>query len=203
MLSAQTESYLYRGTYRDLSAAYKPWERLLKATKTEIASVIRRGGLARKKAAQLKAALHEIKRTRGVLSLRFLHKLSDSEAFEYLDALPGVGIKTAKCVMMYALRRDVFPVDTHVWRVARRLGIAPPVAKPSEAHQRRLEELVPKEIRFHLHVKLISLGQQQCTPYFPKCSKCPLSDLCPSSGKPDKVWNEWSQPNGVWAMGHS
>ena len=203
MLSAQTESYLYRQTYRDLKATYSPWERLLKASETEIATVIRCGGLARKKASQLKAALNQIKETRGALSLQFLQDLSDTEAFEYLHALPGIGVKSAKCVMMYSLNRAVFPVDTHVWRVARRLGIAPPVAKPSETQQLDLEEQIPKEIRRSLHVKLVSLGQQQCTAYFPKCSICPLTDLCPSKGRPDKVWNDWSRPKGVWAIDDS
>ena len=199
ILSAQTESYLYRKTYRNLRAAYHPWEQLLKASETEIAFVIRAGGLARKKASQLKAALHQIKATRGVVSLQFLHDLSDAEASEYLDALPGIGVKSAKCVMMYSLNRAVFPVDTHGWRIARRLGIAPPVAKPSEAQQQVLEQQIPRGIRFSLHVKFVSLGQQQRTAYFPKCGMCPWSDLCPSSGRPDKIWNDWSQPRGVWA----
>lgn len=203
ILSAQTESYLYRQTYRNLRVAYSPWERLLKASETEIATVIRYGGLARRKASQLKAAFHQIMETRGTLSLQFLEDLSDAEAFEYLKALPGVGVKSAKCVMMYSLNRAVFPVDTHVWRIARRLGIAPRVAKPSEAQQLDLEEQIPKKIRFSLHVKFVSLGQQQCTTYFPKCLVCPLSDLCPSNGRLDKVWSDWSQPRGVWAIHNS
>ena len=203
LLSAQTESYLYRQTYRDLRAAYSPWDRLLNASETEIAAVIRCGGLARKKASQLKAALHQIKETRGTLSLQFLEGLSDAEAFEYLNALPGIGVKSAKCVMMYSLNRAVFPVDTHVWRIARRLGIAPPVAKPSEAQQHDLEKQIPRDIRFSLHVNFVKLGQQQCTAYFPKCGVCPLSDLCPSNGQADKVWNDWSQPRGVWAISDS
>ena len=199
ILSAQTESYLYHQTFRDLKAAYTPWEKLLIASEVEIASIIRSGGLARKKAAQLKAAFRQIKKTQGKLSLQFLKNLSDEAAFRYLDALPGIGMKSAKCVMMYSLKRAVFPVDTHVWRIARRLGIAPPVAKPSEAQQHCLEAKIPEKIRFSLHVKFVSLGQQQCTTYFPKCTTCPLSDLCPSNGRRDKVWSDWSQPKGVWA----
>ena len=198
-LSAQTESYLYLRTFEDLKSAYTPWNRLLQAPDGEVASVIRRGGLAQKKTAQLKAAFRQILTDRGRLSLDFLKRLSDEDAYEYLISLPGVGVKTAKCIMMYSLRRLVFPVDTHVWRIARRLEIAPPTPKPSDKQERELEARIPKPLRYDLHVKLVSLGKTTCHTYFPKCESCSISDLCPSSGKVDAVWSLWRQPRGVWA----
>jgi endonuclease III len=203
ILSAQTESYLYRRTFRALKNAYRPWERLLDASDRDVANLIRRGGLANKKTAQLKAAFRQIIADRGRLSLKFLNHFSDEDAFRYLSSLPGVGVKTAKCVMMYSLQRAVFPVDTHVWRIARRLGIAPPTPKPTDAQERDLESLVPESLRFPLHVKFVSLGQDTCHTYFPKCDVCPLSDVCPSSGKTDAVWTRWRQPRGVWANANS
>jgi endonuclease-3 len=199
LLSAQTESYLYRDTYRALRAAYRPWRMLLVASHAEVMSVIRRGGLASKKARQLRAAFKKITIDRGELSLRFLRKASTPEALAYLISLPGIGVKSAKCVMMYSLDRAVFPVDTHVWRVSRRLGIAAPSPKPSAAQEQELEERIPGDIRHDLHVKLVSHGKDVCRTYFQRCDECVLSDLCPTSGQLDPVWTRWRQPKGVWA----
>jgi endonuclease-3 len=199
LLSAQTESYLYRRTYGALKAAFTPWDRLLKATEREVAEIIRDGGLARKKSRQLKSAFEKIVADRGRLSLQFLDDLSDTEVFRYLTSLPGIGGKSAKCVMMYSLGRAAFPVDTHVWRVLRRLGATPQIPKPTDQQQRELEAKIPKDVRYGLHVKLVSHGQQTCRTYFPKCTACSLSELCPSMGRTDTVWHSWRRPRGVWA----
>lgn len=199
ILSAQTESYLYNSTFLDLKSAFHPWELLLNSSEEQIAKVIWRGGLARKKASQLKGALHKIFADQGCLSLDFLHDLPDPEVMQYLTTLPGIGVKSAACVMMYSLRRQVFPVDTHVWRVSRRLGVADSVPKPTAARERALEETIPPDLRYRLHVNLLSHGQQTCTTYWPKCSECVLTDVCVSSGQPDTVWSDWRRPRGVWA----
>jgi endonuclease-3 len=199
ILSAQTEYYLYRQTFEDLRRHFPTWTSLLNATEEEIASVIRRGGLARKKASQLKRALHKIKEDTGKLSLEFLRGLSDDDAKRYLVSLPGVGVKSAACIMMYSLGRQVLPVDTHVWRVSRRLGLTPPAPKPTDAQERELESKIPKEIRYSLHVNMVSHGQQTCTTYYPKCGDCVLADICPSRDKYDDVWGQWRRPRGVWA----
>lgn len=199
ILSAQTEWYLYRKTFRDLRRRFPTRRSLLDAPETEIVSVIRRGGLAHKKASQLKRALEKISADTGRLSLSFLHELSDDKAREYLISLPGIGNKSASCIMMYSLDRQVFPVDTHVWRIARRLGLTPKVPKPTVQQELELERKVPPSIRYSLHVNLVSHGQQICTTYWPKCSECTLNDVCPSRDKPDDVWARWRKPAGVWA----
>jgi len=199
ILSAQTESYLYRQTFEDLQRHFPTWDFMLNAPEDEIESVIRRGGLARKKASQLKRALHKIKEDTGKLSLEFLRELSNDEARRYLVSLPGVGIKSAACILMYSLNRQVLPVDTHVWRVSRRLGLTPAVPKPTDAQERELESKVPEDIRYSLHVNMVSHGQQTCTTYYPKCSSCVLADICPSRDKYDDVWGQWRRPRGVWA----
>lgn len=199
ILSAQTEAYLYRQTFEDLVSRFPTWESLLEATEEEIESVIRRGGLARKKASQLKRALEKIKADTGTLSLEFLRGLPDEEAMRYLTSLAGVGNKSAACIMMYSLARQVFPVDTHVWRVCRRLGLTPPAPKPTDAQERALESKVPPDVRYSLHVNMVSHGQQTCTTYWPKCDSCVLADICPSRDKPDQVWGRWRRPSGVWA----
>jgi endonuclease-3 len=199
ILSAQTESYLYRRTFEDLLARFPTWESMLAATEDEIAVAIRRGGLAKKKASQLKRALEKIKADTGALSLEFLRELPNAEALRYLTSLAGIGNKSAACIMMYSLRRQVFPVDTHVWRVCRRLGLTPPVPKPTDVQERELESKVPPDIRYSLHVNMVSHGQQTCTTYWPKCDSCVLADICPSRNKPDEVWGQWRKPRGVWA----
>jgi endonuclease III len=199
ILSAQTESYLYKRTFVDLQNAFRPWESLLDASEEEIAQVIWRGGLARKKAAQIRGTFHKILADQGCLSLDFLHDLTDLEALRYLVSLPGIGNKSASCILMYSLGRRVFPVDTHVWRVARRLGLAAAVPKPSPVQERELESSIPPGLRYRLHVNLLSHGQQTCTTYWPKCGRCVLTDICSGSGRSDDVWNEWRRPRGVWA----
>jgi endonuclease-3 len=199
VLSAQTEAYLYQETFRALYAAFRPWSHLLEATEGEVAQIIRHGGLALKKTRQLKGAFRKIIADTGLLSLNFLLALPDSEALSYLKTLPGIGIKSAACIMMYSLDRQVFPVDTHAWRISRRLGQTAPVPKPTEAQARELEGSIPLGLRYRLHVNMISHGQQICTTYSPKCNDCVLSDVCQSSGKTDAVWNQWRRPSGVWA----
>jgi len=200
LLSAQTEEYLYRKTFQDLKDYFSEWEQLLDAPEEKIAQVIRHGGLSRKKASQLKGAFRQIHHDIGRLSLDFLRDMSDEEALQYLTSLPGIGAKSAKCILMYSLARPVFPVDTHVWRVSRRLGITPPVPKANDVQKQELEQLVPEDLRYRLHVNMISHGRQTCTVYWPKCDDCVLADMCPSKGLSDVIWSQWRQPQGVWRM---
>src|SRR5207249_3392682 len=119
-------------TFEALADAFPKWEGLAEAPESEIESVIRSGGLYRKKARQIKASLARIVAHAGRPTLDFLRGWSDSQAYTYLLDLPGVSRKTALCILMYSLGRQVFPVDTHVWRVARRLGWTPLRPKPTE-----------------------------------------------------------------------
>jgi endonuclease III len=199
ILSAQTESYLYRQTFKDLRRRYTSWRSLLFARVSDIAIVIKRGGLAQKKARQLKSALVKIKTDTGRLSLRFLSRHSDDYIKRYLMSLSGIGNKSAACIMLYSLDRQVFPVDTHVWRIARRLGLATDTPKPTRLQELELESIVPRHLRYSLHVNMVSHGQQTCTTYFPKCSQCVLKEICPSRNVPDQTWGRWKQPSGVWA----
>ncbi|HUR42435.1 MAG TPA: endonuclease III [Verrucomicrobiae bacterium] len=199
LLSAQTEAYLYRETFASLKARFTPWSRLLDASEDEIAKVIARGGLAKKKAAQIRGVLQKLMQDRGELSLTFLAGLPDDDALAYLVCLPGIGPKSAKCILMYSLKRAVFPVDTHVWRVLRRIGLAPPVAKPSDRMEADLEKSIPRTFRHDLHVKLVTHGRETCHAHYPRCQMCVVANLCRSKGKVDDVWHSFSAPKGVWA----
>jgi endonuclease III len=199
VLSAQTEEYTYVKTFTALQEKYPGWRGLTEAPLEEVEATIRAGGLYRKKAKQLQEALKKIVADVGWPTLEFLRVQDDETVYRYLISIPGVSHKTAKCIMMYSLGREVFPVDTHVWRVARRLGWCPDAAKPSDKQEQRLEEVVPADLRYSLHVNLLAHGRATCQTYWPRCGACILADLCPSRGKPDATWGRWRRPAGVWA----
>lgn len=199
ILSDQTEEYAYVKTYKALRESSPTWEHVRREPVDNIAAAIKHGGLQNKKARHIKGTLERIKADFGELSLDGLREMSDREAIRYLESLPGISAKNARCILMYSMGRKVFPVDTHVWRICRRLGLTPPVPKPTTAQQRDLEAIVPEEIRYSLHVNMVSHGRKVCTTYWPECEECVLADICPSCGKPDEVWGKWRKPRGVWA----
>ena len=106
--------------------------------------------------------------------------MPDAEARDYLTSLPGIGPKTAAVVLSFALGRDAIPVDTHVHRITRRLGMVPPTASAERA-DRLLHELVPDGLRTPMHVGFIRLGREICKAPTPRCRACPLRDLCPTA----------------------
>jgi endonuclease III len=198
ILSAQTEYYSYLKTYQELRHRFPTNPALLKARVSSVESAIKEGGLSKKKAAQLKGALRKIFTDTGKLSLSFLSKWDDEAIEDYLTSLPGIGVKSAHCIMMYSFNRDVFPVDTHVWRVCRRLGLTPQAPKPTPAMENDLQAKIPERFRYTLHVNMVSHGREICTTYWPKCDHCVLVDLCPSAFKPDRTWGQWRKPQGFW-----
>jgi endonuclease-3 len=109
-----------------------------------------------------------------------LRTLTDADVRAYLTSLPGVGPKTAAVVLSFALGRDAIPVDTHVHRTSRRLGLVPMKAS-AEAADRLLHQLVPDGLRTPLHVALIRLGREICKAPIPLCRSCPLNALCPTA----------------------
>ena len=125
------------------------------------------GGLADTKAPRIQAILREVEARRGAFD-SFLAELSDDEARAELVSLPGVGPKTAAVVLSFSLGRDAMPVDTHVHRVTRRLGLVPPNTSAERA-DRLLHELVPEGLRTPLHVALIRLGREICKAPTPRC----------------------------------
>ncbi len=161
-----------------LRARYTTWDDVVRAPTTEVADTIRSGGLANTKAARIQAILLEIHRREGRYDLSRLRRRSDAEIHEYLTSLPGVGPKTAAVVMAFAFGRETIPVDTHVHRVATRLGLVPKTS--AERAQRLLEELTPEELKTPLHVGLIRLGREVCKAGRPRCEECVLFDLCPT-----------------------
>jgi endonuclease III len=180
VLSQHTSDLNAERAFHALRAAYPTWEGVAAAPVGQVADTIRSGGLANTKAARIQAILREIAEREGGYDLGALRGLDDARAREYLTSLPGVGPKTAAVVMAFALGRDAIPVDTHVHRVSRRLGLIPPKASAERAHD-ILHDLVPDELKTSMHVGLIRLGREVCKASAPHCEDCPLADLCPTA----------------------
>ena len=184
ILSTRTEEYNYLRSYAALKRRFSRWESLTRADETAIAEEINIGGLASLKARQIKSILREINLREGRISLSSLRPLSDFEVEAYLTSLHGIGVKIARCIMLYAFGREVFPVDAHCWRVSQRLGIIDPTISKRSMSLRHVDELqkrIPEALRFKLHVNFISLGREICQDPRPKCSLCPLQDICPTA----------------------
>ena len=145
-----------------------------------MAAAIHVGGLSRIKAPRIQAVLEEVQRRTGGWNLAFLRDFPLPEAKAWLRSLPGVGPKTAACVLLFAVGLPALPVDTHVYRVARRLGLIEQRLSPDEAHD-ALERLVAPEQVYEFHMLLIQHGRRLCKAPRPLCHACPLNDICPSS----------------------
>src|SRR5207253_1699604 len=164
VLSQNTSDVNRDRAYGAMRARFPTWEALAAARPADLAEAIKPGGLSNIKAPRILSILHEIReRQGGSLDLSWMAKASDAEVRGYLTSLPGVGPKTAACVLAFALGRPALPVDTHVFRVARRLGFYGERTDAAAAH-RVLEDLVPSRLRVRMHVGLIRLGRELCRP---------------------------------------
>ena len=180
VLSQHTSDVNAERAFEALRAAFPSWEAVVRAPTRAVADAIRSGGLADTKAPRIQEILREVEERRGAFDLSYLAELSDEDARAELVSLPGVGPKTAAVVLSFALGRDAMPVDTHVHRVTRRLGLVPPTTSAERA-DRILHELVPEGLRTPLHVALIRLGREICKAPTPRCGICPLKDICPTA----------------------
>jgi len=183
--SIQTDERSYRATFRSLRQRFPRFSDLGQASESSIAKAIEVGGLSRQKASAIRKVVSAIIGRFGHPTLAPLRQMPDFECEDFLTALPGVGKKTARCVMLYSLRRDVFPVDTHCWRVCRRLGWARrtrPNGSCSPKDMDRLQAKIPLGLRFSLHVNMVSLGRETCLPHRPACGTCPICSLCKQIG---------------------
>ena len=180
VLSQHTSDLNAERAFGELRAAFPSWQLVVDSPSRAVADVIRTGGLANTKAPRIQAILREVREREGAYSLNRLRALSDADARAYLMSLPGIGPKTAAVVLSFALGRDAMPVDTHVHRVTKRLGIIPTKASAERA-DRLLHDLIPDGLRTQLHVAFIRLGRQICKAPTPRCAACPLKDLCPTA----------------------
>ena len=179
ILSQNTSDVNRDRAWAALQTRYPTWEAMARARPRQVAAAIRPGGLANVKAPRIVAVLREIRAREGGFDLSWMDGASDREISEYLMSLPGVGPKTVACVLAFSLGRPALPVDTHVHRVAERLGMLPAGSPAARAHT-ILAELVPPRLRISMHVGLIRHGRALCRAGRPRCEQCPIFDLCPS-----------------------
>ncbi|MGD8237539.1 MAG: endonuclease III [Armatimonadota bacterium] len=177
ILSQNTTDLNSHAAFASLKKRYPTWEQARRARTTSIARAIERGGLANIKAERIKDILDQIHAERGELSLDFLSDIDPDEAGAYLLRFKGVGPKTAACVLIFNCGRPVFPVDTHVFRVATRLGWLAEKSTPESAHE-QLQAVVPPDIAYQIHMNMVAHGRRLCRPSKPKCPECPVRRYC-------------------------
>ena len=177
ILSQNTNDVNRDRAFDRLRERFPTWEAVRDAPAEGLVEAVRPAGLAPTKAPRIQAALRRITEERGKIELEFLDAMPVEEAREWLLSIPGVGPKTAAIVLLFALGKPAFPVDTHVHRVSRRLGLIPDRTSREKAHQ-LLEELVPPEIYYPFHLNLIAHGRAVCHARSPRCELCVLQDGC-------------------------
>ena len=177
ILSQNTNDVNRDVAYDRLRDRLPTWEQVRDAEVDDVIDAIRPAGLANQKGPRIQEALRVITRERGELDLDFLADWPVEQAKDWLSAIKGVGPKTAAIVLLFSLGRPAFPVDTHVHRVTKRLGLIGPRVSREKAHD-ELERLVPPDDYYAFHLNLIRHGRQVCTSRKPRCPECILRDLC-------------------------
>ena len=177
ILSQNTNDNNSGRAYANLRELFPSWEEVLEADAEDIADVIRVGGLANQKSVSIKGVLEWLENTRGELNLDFICGMEPEEAVEALLELKGVGLKTINVMLCFACGKDVFPVDTHILRITKRLGLVPVKATADKAHE-IMGQLFPENKAFSLHVNMIEFGRAICHARKPECEGCPLIEHC-------------------------
>ena len=177
ILSQNTNDVNRDVAFDRLRARFPSWEQVRDADVQEVIDAIRPAGLANQKGPRIQEALRVITREQGELTLDFLADWPVADAKAWLSSIKGVGPKTAAIVLLFSLGRPAFPVDTHVHRVTKRLGLIGPRVSREKAHD-ELETLVPEKDYYPFHLNLIRHGRQVCTSRKPHCQDCDLRDLC-------------------------
>lgn len=178
VLSQNTNDRNRDVAFMRLRERFDDWDRVAGAPVAEVEEAIKPGGISKVKSKRIQDILNKIRADAGDLDLSWLATVKRERAIEFLESLPGVGRKTAACVLMFSYDRPEMPVDTHVYRVSSRLGLIRPKASFEEAHDEWLE-LAPGDELFELHVNLLRHGRRVCASQRPRCEACPLKRLCP------------------------
>jgi endonuclease-3 len=176
ILSQNTSDVNSGRAYESLMRQFGGWAELAQAGRQEIERAIRSGGLAAQKAGAIKSVMDWLA-GRGEYSLDFLDELGSGEVEERLKRIKGVGIKTARLVLLFGLARPVFVVDTHVHRVSRRLGLIPSKSSRRKAHG-LLDGLIPDEDKYSGHLNMIEHGRRTCRAQSPLCDGCTVRRWC-------------------------
>lgn len=184
ILSQNTNDNNSYKAFNNLKRRFKTWDEATKASRKEIESLIKVAGLAPAKSHAIKNLLNEIK-VKNDYNLDFLLHPENEVAINQLTKLKGIGVKTASCVLLFSLDRNICPVDTHVHRTLNRIGVVK--TKSPEKTFWEINNNFPDGIAHSFHTNLILLGREICTPSNPKCGECPLYKICKYENKTDKL----------------
>lgn len=185
LCSVKRGEKVYLRAFKSLKRTFPTFEKLNQASVKELTKQIEWGGLQNQKARSLKKITTSITKRFGKLSLAPLRRLTEEECEAFLCSLSGVGKKVARCVMLYSLGMKVFPVDTHCWRISKRLGWIKAKSKHKFCTARDMDNLqdrVSPKLRLPLHVNMVSLGREFCLARSPKCHSCPITRYCIKHG---------------------
>ena len=177
ILSQNTNDVNRDRAYDNLCSRFPTWEDVMTADVMAIEEAIRVGGLSRQKSERIKSFLVQLHAEHGGLSLDFMRELETNEAAEFLCQYKGIGIKTAYVTLAFALGREVFPVDTHILRISKRLGFIPDNCTAEKAHE-LMAPLIPAGKSFSFHTNLITFGRNICHARNQKCLECPITEYC-------------------------
>lgn len=184
VLSQHTSDANSARAFASLRQIYPSWDKVATAPVADVTAAIHSGGLANIKASRIHSILFVVAAARGEYSLDWLSNSSLQDARSWLLALPGVGHKTAACVLLFSLGLPAMPVDTHVHRVARRLGLIAQLASAEQACAALEQMIGPDRIAtYALHMNLIRHGRVTCKAIRPRCTGCALAELCPSANR--------------------
>jgi endonuclease III len=178
ILSQSTSNQNSDAGYRQLRRRFRTWARVADAPVEEVERHIRIAGLSNQKAPRIQAILRQVRADRGRIDLQHLAEMDEQAAYDYLTRFKGVGPKTANCVLLFAFGKGVFPVDTHIHRIARRLKLIGAKTTAEQAHDLLKPMIAPKD-RYEMHVLLIEHGRKTCRAINPNCGECVLLDVCP------------------------
>jgi endonuclease-3 len=177
ILSQNTSDTNRDVAFERLRARFPTWEAVRDADVLAVIEAIRPAGLANQKGPRIQDALRALTRQVGSISLDHLESMPVEEAKTWLTSINGVGPKTAAIVLLFSFNKPAFPVDTHVHRVTRRLGLIGPRTTAEQAHV-EMEQIVPLEDYYAFHLQVIQHGRQVCNARTPQCGICVLQDYC-------------------------
>ncbi|MHC1738895.1 MAG: endonuclease III [Ignavibacteriaceae bacterium] len=183
ILSQNTNDKNSYQAYKNLIKIFPDWKLLLSVKVSEIEKVIRVAGLGNQKARAIKRVVTYLSKNRGEVNLDYLREKENGEIINELTSLDGVGLKTASCVLLFSLERNVCPVDTHVHRTLNRTGVVK-TSTPDKTFA-AINPNLPEGIGHQIHTNLIKLGRTYCKPQKPACKNCPLVKICKYELKTD------------------
>jgi len=176
ILSQNTNDKNSHRAYKNLKSKFKSWEEVTEIPRSIIEHYIKVAGLGKQKSTAIKKFLTTLKRKNIYLNMSYLKKMNDEEILNELTSINGIGVKTASCVLLFSLDRNVCPVDTHVHRTLNRIGLVK-TNSPAKTYEKITGKL-PEGTAHQFHTNLIKLGRDICKPAKPSCLICPVLKKC-------------------------